>query len=98
MGSRICFLRERPIDIALWLDFELTENRLSYSHVNIREEAKINSPSLSRNEAGHKVGDQILHCYAPGLKFLSILFEYIITGPIVPPNLAMVEKDIARFK
>ncbi|CAG8524277.1 12605_t:CDS:2 [Funneliformis caledonium] len=36
MGSRICCLRERPIDIALWLDFELTENRLSYSRALVK--------------------------------------------------------------
>jgi acyl-CoA synthetase (AMP-forming)/AMP-acid ligase II len=80
--------------------------------VNMREEAKITYSELYkqarsvahylRNSAGHKVGDPILLCYAPGLKFLPILFGCMLAGiiavPIAPPNLATAEKDIARFK
>ncbi|CAI2166280.1 17371_t:CDS:2 [Funneliformis geosporum] len=80
--------------------------------VNIKEEARITYAELYkqarsvahylRNKAGHKVGDPILLCYAPGLKFLPILFGCMLAGiiavPIAPPNLATAEKDIARFK
>ncbi|CAB4374211.1 unnamed protein product [Rhizophagus irregularis] len=80
--------------------------------VNLREEAKITYSELYkqarcvayylRNNAGHKVGDPILLCYAPGLKFLPILFGCMLAGiiavPIAPPNLATADKDIARFK
>ncbi|CAG8494441.1 2517_t:CDS:2 [Ambispora leptoticha] len=51
--------------------------------------------------AHHKAGDRIILCYAPGLRFLPILFGCMMVGviavPIAPPNLASAEKDIGRF-
>lgn len=89
-------------------------NKIAFTwvDVNIRAEATISYAQLYkqarsvahylRNKAGHKVGDPILLCYAPGLKFLPILFGCMLAGiiavPIAPPNLATAEKDIARFK
>ncbi|CAG8432958.1 11019_t:CDS:2 [Diversispora eburnea] len=79
--------------------------------VNLKEEFKMNYADLYRQArsvaqylrtSNHKIGDPVLLCYAPGLKFLPILFGCMLAGviavPIAPPNLATAEKDIAKFK
>ncbi|CAG8438120.1 11242_t:CDS:2 [Acaulospora colombiana] len=84
----------------------------SWVDVNLREEANTSFGELYRQARAVaqylrytenlKVGDPVLLCYAPGLKFLPILFGCMMAGviavPIAPPNLATAEKDIARFK
>ncbi|CAG8461189.1 3686_t:CDS:2 [Cetraspora pellucida] len=100
--------------IVLRLAAKRFPNKVAFSwvDVNVREEAKITYTELYRqaravayylrHTANLNTGDPILLCYAPGLKFLPILFGCMLAGitavPIAPPNLATADKDIARFK
>ncbi|CAG8507758.1 11086_t:CDS:2, partial [Dentiscutata heterogama] len=109
----------KPVSTANWgtvlrLSAKRFPDKVAFSwvDVNVREEAKITFSELYRqaravayylrHTANLKIGDPILLCYAPGLKFLPILFGCMLAGivavPIAPPNLATADKDIARFK
>ncbi|CAG8441602.1 13526_t:CDS:2 [Ambispora gerdemannii] len=89
-----------------------TKEAFTYVDSNMKVEMNLTYHELYRqaravayylSEVAHyKAGDRILLCYAPGLKFLPVLFGCMMIGviavPIAPPNLATAEKDIGRFR